>query len=134
MTDTYTFSTMGATPELVWIVLAIASIALFICAFSRSLRYDTGETNTERTMFSMFGGVFNLIVAYLSLTIDVPAGAGAHTIYQGGAIVWVFIVIGLICFVNLVYTIMQPEVIKPELENEMRGNGVKAHVKHEGNQ
>lgn len=132
MTDYYSYTTVGATPELVWMVLAVASIALFICAFSKSLRYETGETNSERTLFSMFGGVFNLIVAYLSLTIDMPAGAGLHTIYQGGAIVWVFIIIGLICFVNVVYTIMQPEVIKPELENEMGGHGVSAGVRAEG--
>jgi len=108
----YTYATSGATPIYMWIVFALAAIVLMVCAFSQKMRQEDGSINTERIVFSLFGGVLNIFVAYLSLVVDVPTGSAAHTLYNGGGVPAIFVVFGLLCFINFVYSIMAPEMLE----------------------
>jgi len=110
----YTYATSGATPVYMWIVFAFAAVALVVCAFSQKMRQDNGSINTERIVFSLFGGVLNIFVAYISLTIDVPTGAATHTLYNGGGVPAIFVVLGLLCFINFAYSIMAPEMLESD--------------------
>lgn len=125
----YTYATSGATPVYMWAVLALAAIVIMICAFSQRMRQENGSLNTERIVFSLFGGVLNIFVAYLSLVVDVPTGSSAHTLYNGGGIPVIFVIFGLLCFTNFVYSIMAPEVL--EVDKKEMGQKEKPEEKKE---
>lgn len=110
----YTYATSGATPAYMWVIIALAAIAIMICAFSQRMRQENGSLNTERIVFSLVGGVINVFVAYLSLVVDVPTGSSTHTLYNGGGAPVIFVIFALLCFVNFAYSILAPEILESD--------------------
>ena len=128
--ETFTYATMNGTPELIWVLVALTAVAFFIIAFSHKLRDEDGSISTVRVAFSLFGSVFCGVVAYLSLVIDVNTGSQTHALYQSPVIAIVFVILGVILFVNFVYSIIAPEMIRPSkddyrspINSEVRAEG-----------
>lgn len=115
--ETFTYSTINSTPELVWMIMALVAVAFFIIAFSHKLRDEDGSISTVRVAFSLFGSVICGIVAYLSLVIDVNTGSQTHALYQSPVIAIIFVIFSIILFANFVYSIIAPEMIKPSKDD-----------------
>jgi small-conductance mechanosensitive channel len=112
--ETFQYNTQGATPEIVWVIVALIAFAFFILAFSRKLRDEDGSVSTTRVMLSLFGGIICAISAYLSLVIDVNTGFQTHALFQGAVIAILFVCMSIILFANFVYSIIAPEIIEPD--------------------
>jgi hypothetical protein len=128
--ETFTYSTSSGTPEIVWVVLALAAATFFIIAFAHKLRDETGDVSTTRVAFSLFGSVFCGLTAYFSLVIDVNTGAQTHALYQTPVVAILFAILSVILFANFIYSIMAPDIIKPE-RNDYK-SPVDGHVRAEG--
>jgi hypothetical protein len=112
--ETFQYNTQGATPELVWIIIALVAFAFFILAFSHRMRDEDGSISTTRVMLSLFGGIVCAITAYLSLVVDVNTGLQTHALFQGAILGILFACMSVILFANFVYSIMAPEMIQPD--------------------
>ena len=113
--ESYAYSPSGATPLSEWIVVALTAIALFVCAFYFKLRNEYGEISKERIVFSIVSTVVGGIAAYLSLEIIIPSGGMATSVvYQETVIAILFVMTSIISFANFIYSIIQPEIIKPK--------------------
>jgi hypothetical protein len=124
---TYTFSPGGATPDLFWIVFAVASFCLLTICLVLPLRLPDRTVNPARIAISALSVIVSGMTAGLSLVVDINSGVGAagalnqsvivnmHTLYQGYAIPVVFVVFGLLAFANLIYCLLQPEMVKPDI-------------------
>jgi uncharacterized protein YacL len=108
---------MNSTPELVWMLMALAAVAFFILAFSHKLRDQDGSISTVRVAFSLFGSVICGIVAYLSLVIDVNTGSQTHALYQSPVIAIIFVIFSITLFANFIYSIIAPETLKPSKDD-----------------
>ena len=114
ITEVFTYATINGTPEVVWLILALASVALFICAFSIRMRDESGDVSPTRIIFSIFGVVVCSVSAYASLVIDVTTGQQTHALYQGYLMVIIFVILGGILFANFIYSIIAPEITTPD--------------------
>lgn len=113
--ESYVYSPSGATPLTQWIVVALTSIALFVCAFYLRLRNEDGEISKERIVFSIVSTVVCGIAAYLSLEIIIPSGGLATSVvYQQPVIAILFTMASIISFANFIYCITQKDMLKPE--------------------
>ena len=140
--QSYTFANGGGTPDIVWVVLALAAFAFLVLAFYYRLRDETGAVNTSRVMYSLLGTVVAGAAAWASLVIDVINGTSTatianftvsisqHTLYEMPGVAVLFVLVGLVCLANLVYTLVQPELLVPE-RDELRGKSQDAEVKAE---
>lgn len=115
--ETFTYSTMNSTPELVWMLMALVAVVFFIIAFSHKLRDEDGSISTTRVAFSLFGSVICGIVAYLSLIIDVNTGSQTHALYQSPVIAIIFAIFSITLFANFVYSILAPETLNPSKDD-----------------
>jgi hypothetical protein len=120
--ESYAYSPSSATPLSGWIVVAITAISLFVLAFYFKLRDENGEISKERIIFSIVSTAVSGIAAYLSLEIIIPSGTAISVVYQEPVIAILFAITSIISFANLVYCIMQPEVLKPD-NNDYKNNG-----------
>ena len=114
VSETFTYATSSGTPEIVWMVLALAAVAFFIIAFVHKLRDENGDVSTTRVAFSLFGSVICGIVAYHSLIIDVNTGSQTHALYQTPVIAILFAILSIILFANFIYSITAPDMMKPD--------------------
>ena len=128
--ETFTYSSFNGTPELVWVILALAAVSFFIIAFAHKLREENGEISTTRVAFSLFGSVFCGIVAYFSQVIDVNTGSQTHALYQTTPIAILFAILSVILFANFVYSIMAPDMLQPDKRDYK--SPVDGHVRAEG--
>ena len=120
--ESYAYSPSSATPLSGWIVVAITAISLFVLAFYFKLRDENGEISKERIIFSIVSTAVSGIAAYLSLEIIIPSGTAISVVYQEPVIAILFAITSIISFANLVYCIMQPEVLKPD-NKDYKNNG-----------
>lgn len=114
--ETYQYSQNSATPYPFWAIFAIAGIILFILAFYKKLRDEKGGINKERVVLSLLGGIVNIFAAYLTLVVDIP-NDGNHVLYEGGGMIVMLVIMGLLCFAGFVYAIVSPEIINSGKED-----------------
>lgn len=114
--ETYQYSPNSATPYPFWAIFAIAGIILFILAFYKKLRDEKGGINKERVVLSLLGGIVNIFAAYLTLVVDIP-NDGNHVLYEGGGMIVMLVIMGLLCFAGFVYAIVSPEIINSGKED-----------------
>ena len=121
--ENYAYSPSSATPLSAWIVVAITAVALFMLAFYFKLRDENGEISKERIIFSIASTTISGITAYLSLEIIIPSGGLATSVvYQEPVIAVLFTMTSIISFANLIYCVMQPDILKPD-NKDYRNNG-----------
>jgi hypothetical protein len=130
--STYAINTSPYTPFALWAAVAIIAAVFFVLSFAYRLRGMDGVVSSERVAYSLMAGVVSGVAAWLSLAIAIPSSVAEnivgdqlivvqnYTVYSQLEIVILFIVFSLIAFANLVYTIMQPEILKPD-EGELKG-------------
>ena len=121
ISETFQYSTQGATPELVLIVLSIASFVFIAIAFAHKLRDDDGSISTERVVFSLIGSILCFITAYSSLVVDVLTGFQTHILHQPTVLSILFVLLGMILFVNFIYSIVAPEMVAPNTKQYSLG-------------
>ncbi len=114
--ETYQYSPNSATPYPFWAIFAIAGVILFIMAFYKKLRDEKGGINKERVVLSLLGGIVNIFAAYLTLVVDIP-NDGNHVLYEGGGMIVMLVIMGLLCFAGFVYAIVSPEIINSGKED-----------------
>jgi hypothetical protein len=114
--ETYQYSPNTATPYPFWAILTIAGVILFIMAFYKKLRDEKGRINKERVVLSLLGGIVNIFAAYLTLVVDIP-NDGNHVLYEGGGMIVMLVIMGLLCFAGFVYAIVSPEIINSGKED-----------------
>ena len=135
--ETFTYSHVPATPFLMWGIVAVIAAVFIILSLYIKLRDENGSINPSRVGFSLVGAITCGFTAWLSLTIDLPEGIGSgmavvdnvstfysvsqHMIYEGYACVVLFVILGLLCIGNLIYTLTLPEILKPD-EREFNTN------------
>jgi hypothetical protein len=112
--ESYVYSPTNATPLGEWIVIIIAAFSLLICSFYFRLRNAMGEISTERIVFSISSTVVCGIAAWLSLEVVIPSGTATLVVYQLYIVTVIMVVASVISLANFVYSIIQPEIIKPE--------------------
>lgn len=130
--STYAINTSPYTPFSLRAAVAIMAAFFFILSFAYKLRGMDGAVSSERVAYALMSGVVNGAAAWLSLAIAIPSSVaenivGAqlivvqnYTVYSQLEIVILFVIFSLISFANLVYTIMQPEMLAPD-EKELKG-------------
>lgn len=123
--ESYAYSPSNATPLSEWVVIALISIGLFICAFYLRLRNEDGEISKERIVFSIVSSVVCGLAAYLSLEIIIPSGGLATSVvYQLPVIAILFTILSILAFANFIYCIMQKDMVQPDKKdynNKMEG-------------
>lgn len=142
--ETFQYSNQGATPELILVVLAIASFIFVAIAFAHKLRDDDGSISTERVAFSLIGSILCFLTAYSSLVVDVLTGFQTHILHQPVILSILFVIIGIILFANFIYSILAPEAISPNKKQynvgidskvrSERGTGKKKDIDDEENE
>ncbi|MFA5714892.1 MAG: hypothetical protein WC998_04075 [Candidatus Paceibacterota bacterium] len=135
--ETFTYSHVPATPVFMWQIISVLAAIFVILSLYIKLRDENGSINPSRVGFSLVGAITCGFAAWISLAIDLPEGIGSgtvvvenistfysvsqHMIYEGYACVVLFVVLGLLCVGNLVYTLTLPEILKPD-EREFNTN------------
>jgi hypothetical protein len=124
--STYAINTSPYTPFALWAAIAIIAGVFFILSFAYKLRGMDGVVSSERVAYSLMAGIVNGLAAWLSLAIAIPSSVAEnivgdqliivqnYMVYSQLEIVILFVIFSLIAFANLVYTIMQPEIIKSD--------------------
>lgn len=130
--STFAINTSPYTPFALWASVAIIAAVFFVLSFAYRLRGMDGAVSSERVAYALMAGIVNGVSAWLSLAISIPSSVAEnivgdqlivvqnYTVYSQLEIVILFVIFSLISFANLVYTLMQPELLKPD-EGEMRG-------------
>jgi hypothetical protein len=130
--STYALNTTPYTPFLLWAAVAIIAATFFVLSFAYRLRGMDGVVSSERVAYSLMAGIVSGVAAWLSLTIAIPSSVAEnvvgsqlvvvqnYTVYSQLEIVILFVIFSLISFANLVYTIMQPEMLAPDV-GELQG-------------
>ena len=129
--ETFQYSTQGATPEFVLVVLAIASFIFVAIAFAHKLRSDDGSISTERVAFSLIGSILCFVTAYSSLVIDVLTGFQTHILHQPVILSILFVLLGIILFANFIYSLVAPEIIAPNTKQYSLGFDSKVRAEGE---
>jgi hypothetical protein len=136
--STYAYNSQPYTPFVLWIVVIAAALAFLILCFAYSMRDQNGRVSPQRLLFSILATITNGIAALISINIAVPSsvaetitdlGSGStllvvvqnYTVYTQLEIVILFVVFGVLALANIVYTLNQPELIKPDID-EIGGN------------
>jgi hypothetical protein len=128
--ETFTYSHVPATPVFMWQIIAAIAAVFVILSLYIKLRDENGSINPSRVGFSLVGAITCGFAAWLSLAIDLPEGIGSgmvvvdnastfysvsqHMIYEGYACVALFVILGLLCFGNMIYTLTVPELLKSD--------------------
>lgn len=130
--STYAINTSSYTPFALWAAVAIMAGVFVILSFAYKLRGMDGVVSSERVAYSLMASIVSGVAAWLSLTIAIPSSVAEnivgdqliivqnYTVYSQLEIVGLFVIFSLIAFGNLIYTLLQPEVLKPD-EGELRG-------------
>jgi hypothetical protein len=139
--ETYTYAHLPATPMFMWQIIVLIAAAFVILSLYIKLRDERGSINPSRVGFSLVGSIACGFAAWLSLAIDFPEGMGVtsvtttvaelgghdvyaisqHMIYEGYLCTALFVILGLICVGNLIYTLTLPEILEPD-EREFNTN------------
>ena len=130
--STYAINTSPYTPFSLWASVATIAAVFFVLSFAYRLRGMDGVVSSERVAYSLMAWAVSGVAAWLSLNIAIPSSVAEnivgdqliivqnYTVYSQLEIVILFIVFSLVAFANMVYTVMQPEILKPDT-NELKG-------------
>ena len=127
--QTYINSSGNGIPISIWICLLVICAAFTLASFAFKLRNDRGEVSSERIVFSLISIIFWAFTAWLSLSIDVIAGVAAssgsedtsvigyvaiHSIYNIPEISILCVIISLIMFASIIYSIISKDIVIPD--------------------
>jgi hypothetical protein len=147
-----------ATPAFLWICIALATLTVLIISLWLQMRNERGETNVSKVQMTILSILMCAYTAWLSPVIDWSEGVGAgafgfnngslltgsteandwhhfyvtamHTQYEMPGVVMFFIILGLLCFGNLIWIVTRPELLIPD-DRELSGP-IKARTRAEG--
>ena len=138
-----------ATPAFLWICIALATLTVLIISLWLQMRNERGETNVSKVQMTILSILMCAYTAWLSPVIDWSEGVGAgafgfnngsiltnfyvtamHTQYEMPGVVMFFIILGLLCFGNLIWIVTRPELLIPD-DREL-GGPIKARARAEG--
>lgn len=133
LNQSYLFGQQGVTPMPIFILLAGVAFIFLILAFKEPIRSEMGNINVSKVGLSLCGLLMSTVAALASFNIADNMGSGVSTygIYTVGVssyIIWnsqyitaALIISGMLCAIMFIYTLLQPESIKPST-NEYKNN------------
>lgn len=134
----YAFQQQGFTPDYIWMILAVFTMALAVIAIAWKLREPDGSVTPQKPMFAMLASLVSFYTAWASLAIERVDGQGVaaqvladppnniqyvyavaqHSVVQSASLAIFFTVIGLLMIVVFVHAILQKEMIQPSKDME----------------
>jgi hypothetical protein len=140
LNQTYLSGQQGAIPMPMFLLLAGVAFILLILAFKEPLRIE-GSINVSKVGLSLCGTIMSIAGALTSFTIVENMGSsvstyGTYTVSVSSYIIWnsvyftgALITSSVLCFVMLVYTLIQPETLttpeKRDYKSNVTGDGDK---------
>lgn len=137
---TYQNGQAGATPMPMFLVLMSVTFIFLILAFREPLRNE-GNINVAKVGLSLCGSIMGIVGALSSFSIVENAGSsvatyGAYTVDITNYIIWnslyitgALVISSVLCFIMLVYTLIQPETLvtpeKRDYKSNAAGDGEK---------
>ena len=126
---TYQNGQLGATPMSMFLVLMATAFILLILAFREPLRNE-GNINVAKVGLSLCGAIMGIVGALSSFSIVENMGSGVstygtYTVDISSYVIWnslyitgALIISSVLCFIMLVYTLIQPAVlVTPEKDD-----------------
>jgi hypothetical protein len=137
---TYQNGQPGATPMPMFLVLMGTAFILLVLAFKEPLRNE-GNINVAKVGLSLCGAIMGIVGALSSFSIVENMGSavstyGTYTVDISSYVIWnslyitgALIISSVLCFIMLVYTLIQPEVLvtpeKRDYKSNAAGDGEK---------
>lgn len=133
LNQTYLIGQQGATPMPIFLLLAGVAFILLILAFKEPLRIE-GSINVSKVGLSLCGAIMGIAGALASFTIVENMGSavstyGTYTVDISTYIIWnslyitgALIISSVLCFIMLVYTLIQPETLVTPEKRDYKSN------------
>ena len=130
---TYQNGQAGATPMPMFIVLMGVAFVLLILAFREPLRNE-GNINVAKVGLSLCGAIMGIVGALSSFSIVENMGSavstyGTYTVSISSYVIWyslyitgALVISSVLCFIMLVYTLIQPETLVTPEKRDYKSN------------
>ncbi len=133
LNQTYLSGQQGAIPMPMFLLLAGVAFIFLILAFKEPLRIE-GSINVSKVGLSLCGAIMGVAGALASFTIVENMGSsvatyGTYTVDVSSYIIWnsvyftgALIISSVLCFIMLVYTLIQPETLMTPEKRDYKSN------------
>ena len=130
---TYQNGQLGATPMPMFLVLMATAFILLILAFREPLRNE-GNINVAKVGLSLCGAIMGIAGALASFSVVENMGSavstyGTYTVDISTYVIWnslyitgALIISSVLCFIMLVYTLIQPETLVTPERRDYKSN------------
>ncbi len=133
LNQTYLIGQQGATPMPIFLLLAGVAFILLILAFKEPLRIE-GNINVSKVGLSLCGAIMGIAGALASFSVVENMGSavstyGSYTVDVSTYVIWnsayitgALIISSILCFIMLVYTLIQPETLVTPEKRDYKSN------------
>lgn len=133
LNQTYLIGQQGATPMPIFLLLAGVAFVLLILAFKEPLRIE-GNINVSKVGLSLCGAIMSITGALASFSIVENMGSavstyGTYTVDISTYVIWnslyitgALVISSVLCFIMLVYTLIQPETLVTPEKRDYKSN------------